>query len=90
MSASVFKPIRPHDMTRIRTPPPLDTKRMGMQQDVQKVRRALFGPVNHEENRRMAEEHLAAQLSSAISRWEFDFNSGVSMVILFSIRFVIV
>lgn len=83
MSASVFKPIRQHDMARIRTPPPLDIKKIGMPQDVQKVRRALFGPVDHEENRRMAEEHLAAQLSSAMSRWEFDFQQGVSRVRFF-------
>lgn len=79
MSASVFKPIRQHDMARIRTPPPLE-RRFGVPKDVQKVRRVLFGPVDHEENRRMAEEHFAKQLAAGMSRWEFDFKKGVSTV----------
>lgn len=77
MSASVFKPIRPHDMARIKTPPPLE-KRIGMSQDVQKVRRMLFGPVDHEACRLMAEEHFTRQLTSGMAKWDFDFENGVS------------
>lgn len=80
MSASVFKPIRQHDMARIRTPPPLD-KRFGVPRDVQKVRRMLFGPVDHEESRRMAEEQFARQMAAGMSRWEFDFHKGVSTAV---------
>lgn len=83
MSTSVFKPIRQqHEMARIKTPPLIE-KSIDVSRDVQKVRRMLFGPVDHEACRRMAEEHLTMHLTSKVSRWEFDFQKGVSTLALF-------
>lgn len=78
MSASVFnfKPIR-HEITRLRTPPPLE--RCYSNKDVQRVRRVLFGPVDHDENLRFVEIELARQIANQSKHWEFDFLNDVPL-----------
>ena len=38
-----------------------------------RVRRALFGPVDHDENRRFVERELARNRREASDRWNYDF-----------------
>jgi hypothetical protein len=40
---------------------------------VARVRRALFGPVDHEDTRRFVDEQLALQQAQDAERWGFDF-----------------
>ncbi|PSN34402.1 hypothetical protein C0J52_27421 [Blattella germanica] len=44
--------------------------------EVARVRRDLFGPVDHEESRRFVENELAAQSERDADRWGFDFQKG--------------
>jgi len=48
-------------------PPPPNTHR---------VKRALFGPTDHEENLRFVKNELKKARSEASSRWNFDFDTG--------------
>jgi len=41
-----------------------------------RVKRALFGPTDHEENLRFVKNELKKARSEASSRWNFDFDSG--------------
>ena len=41
-----------------------------------RVKRALFGPTDHDENIRFVENELKKARNEASSRWNFDFDSG--------------
>ena len=41
-----------------------------------RVKRALFGPTDHEENLRFVKNELKKARNEASSRWNFDFDSG--------------
>lgn len=45
-------------------------------QDAARVRRDLFGPVNHEEARNLLDQELAEQQARDSDRWGFDFARG--------------
>ena len=44
-----------------------------------RVKRALFGPTDHEENLRFVQNELKKHRSEASSRWNFDFDAGKPM-----------
>ncbi|KAJ9600773.1 hypothetical protein L9F63_001053, partial [Diploptera punctata] len=46
-------------------------------QDPARVRRDLFGPVNHDEARRLVDTELAEQQARDSDRWGFDFARGL-------------
>ena len=44
-----------------------------------RVKRALFGPTDHEENLRFVQNELKKHRSEASNRWNFDFDAGKPM-----------
>ena len=41
-----------------------------------RVKRALFGPTDHEENRKFVRAELSRHQEEAVKRWNFDFERG--------------
>lgn len=44
-----------------------------------RVKRALFGPTDHEENLRFVRKELKKAKNEAASKWNFDFDSGIPL-----------
>lgn len=86
MSARVFKPIslteslgklhRPEPASRIRNP------------GITRVRRSLFGPINHADTQRFLEEELAKESRNSADKWQFNFAVGKPLEAAKEVRFV--
>lgn len=72
----MFKPIR-LEMQRLRTPTPVE-RRFNVRIS-QKVRRSLFGPVDHDETRRMLEAELERHRINESRKWNFDFDREIPL-----------
>ena len=49
------------------------------QSNPNRVKRALFGPTDHEENLRFVRKEMKKAKNEAASKWNFDFDSGTPM-----------
>lgn len=86
MSARVFKPIglnetlskhhKPEPTNRIRNP------------GIARVRRSLFGPINHADTQRFLEEELAKESLNSANKWQFNFAVGKPLEVTKEVRFV--
>lgn len=78
MSARVFNPVVMTELTRLRHQTNFQDKQNFNHHHhpippAARVRRDLFGPVNHEETRKFVEAELAHQQKIDSDRWGFDF-----------------
>ncbi|XP_017770769.1 PREDICTED: uncharacterized protein LOC108558381 [Nicrophorus vespilloides] len=72
---SIFRPIQAsHELFRMRSPLP---RRQENRNGINKVRRTLFEPINHEETKRFLEQEFSDQMKNDIAKWEFDFKKEV-------------
>lgn len=68
--------------TRVSMPIPLQnmiTQSSDSVKSVRKVRRVLFGPVDHNETKRFFEREFAMKKSKDKERWDFDFDREVPL-----------
>lgn len=75
MSASVYNQMLMSDLTILRTATATEVRKSPSPRALAKARRNLFGPVDHEFNRRFVAEELAKQQALAAEKWSFDFVS---------------
>lgn len=85
MSARVFNPVNMSEMRRmlrgaggvpesgVQSPTAVGTLRRPDGAAIARVRRTLFGPVDHEDMRRFVDQELATQQARDAERWGFDF-----------------
>uniref|UniRef100_A0A6M2DLB9 Putative cyclin-dependent kinase inhibitor n=1 Tax=Xenopsylla cheopis TaxID=163159 RepID=A0A6M2DLB9_XENCH len=73
MSASVYNQILMSDLKVLRTGTASDVCKAPSSQGIAKIRRNLFGPVDHEFNRKFVTEELFKIQSQAAEKWSFDF-----------------
>lgn len=77
MSARVFNPVIMTELTRLRSSGSIDRMTQSSHSPsisaIARVRRDLFGPVDHEETRKFVEQELASQQLRDTDRWGYDF-----------------
>lgn len=76
MSARVFIPLPFENMT-IRSPNASD--RRTIRRGTDKVRRVLFGPVDHVETKKFFEKEFALQKTNDKEKWGFDFEREIPL-----------
>lgn len=76
MSARVFIPL-PFENMVIRSPNAPD--RRTIRRGTEKVRRVLFGPVDHAETKRIFETEFTLQKTNDKERWDFDFEREIPL-----------